>query len=260
MHVPEKIFCVWAVIGLTVAWKGLKVFAGLNRKSQNCSSCEKVLAFKWLFFSNWWVVCRLLWKDFCVVILCLKTCDWWICVFLGLFNLHRVFTAMRNCVLFFDMQVFYLFIQITTEKSCCFIILPEIVIYDVGRIWRPGNFFWIPDSLYSRKRAAEKNCITCEVHRAIKIQLLKVILLFLQIGGEKGLVINKASSVKQNLRGKECAAFGCSATSYDKEGTATGRHFKVSPLPSEINRWCNVIKKQNNKDRFNDSLNINLCP
>ena len=39
---------------------------------------------------------------------------------------------------------------------------------------------------------------------------------------------------------------------YDSEGIATGIHFfKLPSLLSEIHRWCNLIKRQNNKDGFN---------
>ena len=65
---------------------------------------------------------------------------------------------------------------------------------------------------------------------------------------------------KKTSRSKECAAFGCSNTFYDSEGTATSKHFfKFSSLHSEINRWCNLIKRQNNKDGFNVSSNTVLC-
>ena len=48
----------------------VRVLAGSNRKPQIYSSCEKVLALTWFFFffSNWCVVCGLLWQDFGVVI------------------------------------------------------------------------------------------------------------------------------------------------------------------------------------------------
>ena len=69
-----------------------------------------------------------------------------------------------------------------------------------------------------------------------------------------------SASAKKTSRGKECAAFECSNTFYDSEGTATGIHFfKFPSLPSEINRWCNLIKKQNNKDGFRVSSNTISC-
>ena len=34
---------------------------------------------------------------------------------------------------------------------------------------------------------------------------------------------------------------------------------KFSSFPSEINRWCNLIKRQNNKDGFHVSSNTALC-
>ena len=37
-----------------------------------------------------------------------------------------------------------------------------------------------------------------------------------------------SASAKKTRRGKECAAFGCSNTFYDSEGTATGIHFFLS--------------------------------
>ena len=69
-----------------------------------------------------------------------------------------------------------------------------------------------------------------------------------------------SASTKKTRRGKECAAFGCSNTFYDSEGTATAIHFfKFPSLPSEINRWCDLIKRQNNKDGFKDSSNTVVC-
>ena len=57
---------------------------------------------------------------------------------------------------------------------------------------------------------------------------------------------------KKTRRGKGCAAFEYSNIFYDSEGRATGIHFfKLPSLPSEIHRWCNLIKRQNNKDGFN---------
>ena len=43
--------------------------------------------------------------------------------------------------------------------------------------------------------------------------------------------------------------------------TAKTQHtfFKLPSLLSEINRWCNLIKKQNDKDGFNISSNTVLC-
>ena len=52
-----------------------------------------------------------------------------------------------------------------------------------------------------------------------------------------------SASAKKIRRGKECAAFGCSNTFCDSEGTTTAIYFsKLPSLPSEINRWCNMIK------------------
>ena len=69
-----------------------------------------------------------------------------------------------------------------------------------------------------------------------------------------------STPAKKTRRGKECAAFGCSNSFYNSEGTATGIHFfKFPSLPSDINCWCNLIKRQNNKDGFNVSLNTVLC-
>ena len=69
-----------------------------------------------------------------------------------------------------------------------------------------------------------------------------------------------SASGKKSRRGKECAAFGWFNTFYDRKGTATGiNFFKFPSLPSVINRWCNLIKTQNNKDGFSVSSNIVLC-
>ena len=54
-----------------------------------------------------------------------------------------------------------------------------------------------------------------------------------------------SASTKKTREGKECAAFGCSNTFYDSEGTATGISiFKFPSLRSEINHWCNLIKRK----------------
>ena len=67
-----------------------------------------------------------------------------------------------------------------------------------------------------------------------------------------------SASAKKTKRDKECK--GCSNILYDSEGTATGIYFfKFPSLPSEINRWCNLIKRQNNKDVFNVSSYTVLC-
>ena len=67
-----------------------------------------------------------------------------------------------------------------------------------------------------------------------------------------------SASAKKTKRDKECK--GCSNILYDSEGTATGIYFfKFPSLPSEINRWCNLIKRQNNKDGFSVSSNTVLC-
>ena len=67
-------------------------------------------------------------------------------------------------------------------------------------------------------------------------------------------------SKEKTRRGKECAAFGCSNTFNDSEDTSTGIHFFKFPLlPSDINRWSNLIKSQNNKDGFNVFSNTVLC-
>ena len=68
-----------------------------------------------------------------------------------------------------------------------------------------------------------------------------------------------SASAKKTRGGKECAVFGCSNTFCDSEGTDTGIYFfKFLSLPSEINRWCNLIKRQNNKDGFSVSSNTVL--
>ena len=77
---------------------------------------------------------------------------------------------------------------------------------------------------------------------------------------EKDMQPLSSASAKKTRKGKECAVFGCSNTFYDSEGTATGMHFlKFPSLPTKINRWCNLIKRQNNKDGFNVSSNAILC-
>ena len=77
---------------------------------------------------------------------------------------------------------------------------------------------------------------------------------------EKNTQSLSSASSKKTRGGKECAAFGCSDTFYDSESTATGIHFfKFPSLPSEINRLCNLIKKQNKKDGFRVSSNTVLC-
>ena len=73
------------------------------------------------------------------------------------------------------------------------------------------------------------------------------------------LLSTSFASAKKTRRGKECATFGCSNTFYDNEGTATGIHFvEFTSLLSQINRWRNLINRQNNKDGFVSSNNV-LC-
>ena len=77
--------------------------------------------------------------------------------------------------------------------------------------------------------------------------------------GEKDTQHLSCASAKRAGRGKERAAFGCSNTFYDIEGTATDIHFlKFSFFLSEIYRWCNLKKRQNNQDAFNASSNTVL--
>ena len=46
--------------------------------------------------------------------------------------------------------------------------------------------------------------------------------------------------------------FTCSNNFYNSEVTAAGiQLFKFPSLPSDINRWCNQVKRQNDKDGFN---------
>ena len=60
-----------------------------------------------------------------------------------------------------------------------------------------------------------------------------------------------SASAKKTRRDKKCTIFESSNTFYDSEGTASGIHFfKFPTLPSEISRWCNLIKRQDNKDGF----------
>ena len=69
-----------------------------------------------------------------------------------------------------------------------------------------------------------------------------------------------SASARKTRRDQECAASGCSNTFYNSEGTATGIHFFRFPsLSSEINRCCNLTKRQNNKDECNVSSNTVLC-
>ena len=57
-----------------------------------------------------------------------------------------------------------------------------------------------------------------------------------------------------------CSFWMCSNSFYVSEGTATSIHFlKFSSLPSEINRWCYLIKRQSSKDGFSVFSNTALC-
>ena len=82
--------------------------------------------------------------------------------------------------------------------------------------------------------------------------------------GEKDTQPLSSASAKKTTRGKECAAFGCSNTFYEVTATVKAQllayiFFKFPSLTSEINRWCNLIKRQNNKDGFRVSSNTVLC-
>ena len=69
-----------------------------------------------------------------------------------------------------------------------------------------------------------------------------------------------SASAKKTRRGKEYAASGCSNEFCNSEVTATGIHFfKFPSLPSDINHWCNQVKRQNYKDGFNVFSNVVLC-
>ena len=62
------------------------------------------------------------------------------------------------------------------------------------------------------------------------------------------------SSKSRFTKGKECAAFGCSSHSYDLiegEKVLTSNVFFLFPKePAVVKDWCNLIKRQNDKDGF----------
>ena len=71
---------------------------------------------------------------------------------------------------------------------------------------------------------------------------------------------NNVKIKKRCSRGKECAVFGCSNTMLNKHLEHSGFHFFTFPKTKlEINRWCNLIKKQNGKDAFNVTKNTVVC-
>jgi len=62
-------------------------------------------------------------------------------------------------------------------------------------------------------------------------------------------------------RGKHCCVYGCSNSFYDKEGRKTELHFfkfPVSPKRTR-DRWCNLIKRQHNKDGFQITASTRIC-
>ena len=107
--------------------------------SQEISFREEVLAVTWLFFQiGGWNVARY-GKIFVLLYLILKFVVDKIPKheFFSAFYFHHAHFDMGNRVLYFDMQVFSLFIQMRTGKSLFYSFIRNCLI---GRIWRPGNF------------------------------------------------------------------------------------------------------------------------
>ena len=69
---------------------------------------------------------------------------------------------------------------------------------------------------------------------------------------EKDTQLLCSVSAKKTRRGEEWADLGCSNIFYDIEGKL------LASLPSKINLWWHLIKRQNNKDGFNVSPNTVL--
>ena len=71
------------------------------------------------------------------------------------------------------------------------------------------------------------------------------------------------SSKSRFTKGKECAAFGCSSRSYDLiegEKVLTSNVFFLFPKePAVVKDWCNLIKRQNNKDGFKVGKYTCIC-
>ena len=60
--------------------------------------------------------------------------------------------------------------------------------------------------------------------------------------------------------GRECAAFGCSNTFYNYDGTPSGLHFfKFPPKNQEKRFWCNAIKRIDGMDGFRVTDATCLC-
>ena len=65
---------------------------------------------------------------------------------------------------------------------------------------------------------------------------------------------------KKTRRGKECQLLDVVIHSAIAKAQLTTIFFlKFPSLPSKINRWCNVIKRRNNKDGFHVFSSTVLC-
>ena len=67
-------------------------------------------------------------------------------------------------------------------------------------------------------------------------------------------------STKSKSQGKQCAAYGCNSRHYDKNKESTGLHFFHFPQSNlEKSVWCNLIKRQDDRDNFKVTKATVLC-
>lgn len=70
----------------------------------------------------------------------------------------------------------------------------------------------------------------------------------------------KPDRKKKSRRGKQCAAFGCVNSEYQRDGTSSGlRFFRFPNKTLWRKQWCNLIKRQQGRDGFFVTSNTVLC-
>ena len=77
---------------------------------------------------------------------------------------------------------------------------------------------------------------------------------------ERDAVVNEAPKKRKKSLGRQCAAYGCYSTFYKTDGGPSGLHFFRFPQKNqEKNRWCNLIKRVDDRDDFNVTSCTCLC-
>ena len=72
--------------------------------------------------------------------------------------------------------------------------------------------------------------------------------------------MERPTKKRRSSLGRECACFGCTNAQYFKDGSSTGlRFFKFPQQNPKRNRWCNLIKRQHNRDGFSVNAFTVIC-